>query len=199
MKRFWKDGDPWIWLTGGALAACLIFVAGLVFLITASGMGFFWPQEIWRLKLAGGTSVLGSPAQSEAIPHAAKTADGREAMRVQMKQGNRDLYGSDFVWIDESKIVRRENPPDAVLVERREWGNLYGTIKEVRVEGKTIAQGPEKGLEAVLVRLPAARAQASRIEALEKGEIGDVNRAQEKIRLQLRGLELKGVTSGPAV
>ncbi|HLY74290.1 MAG TPA: phosphate ABC transporter permease PstA, partial [Planctomycetota bacterium] len=100
---------------------------------------------------------------------------------------------------DESKIVARETPPDVVLVERREWGNLYGTIKEVRVEGKTITQGPEKGLEAVLVRLPLARAQAGRIETLEKGEIGEVNRAQEKIRLQLRGLELQGVTSGPAV
>ncbi|HEV3027141.1 MAG TPA: ABC transporter permease, partial [Planctomycetota bacterium] len=82
MKRYWKDGDPWIWLTGGALAACLIFVAGLVFLITASGMGFFWPQEILRLKLADGTSVLGSTAQTEVIPHAAKTPDGRVAMRV---------------------------------------------------------------------------------------------------------------------
>jgi phosphate transport system permease protein len=199
MKRYWKDGDPWIWLTGGALAACLIFVSGLVFLITVSGMGFFWPQEILRLKLADGTSVLGSPAQTEIIPHAAKSPDGRVAMRVQMKQGNRDLYGSDFVWIDESKIVGRETPSDAVQVERREWGNLYGTIKEVQVEGKTVAQGPEKGLEAVLVRLPEARAQAGRIEALEKGEIGEVNRAQEKIRLQLRGLELRGVTSGPAV
>ncbi len=199
MKRFWKDGDPWIWLTGGALAACLILVSGLVFLITVSGMGFFWPQEVQRLRLANGTSVLGSAAQTEVIPHAASLPDGRAAMRVQMKQGNRDLYGTDFVWIDESKIVARETPPDVVLVERREWGNLYGTIKEVRVEGKTITQGPEKGLEAVLVRLPLARAQAGRIETLEKGEIGEVNRAQEKIRLQLRGLELQGVTSGPAV
>jgi phosphate transport system permease protein len=199
MKRFWKDGDPWIWLTGGALAACLIFVAGLVFLITFSGMGFFWPQEIVRLKLADGTSVLGSPVQSEAIPHASKTPDGREALRVQVKQGNRDLYGSDFVWIDDSKIVGRETPQDAVLVERREWGNLYGTIKEVRVDGKLITQDPGKALEAVLVRLPEARSQAGKIEALEKGEIGDVNRAQEKIRLELRGLELQGVTSGPAV
>ncbi|HLY74213.1 MAG TPA: phosphate ABC transporter, permease protein PstA, partial [Planctomycetota bacterium] len=105
MKRFWKDGDPWIWLTGGALAACLILVSGLVFLITVSGMGFFWPQEVQRLRLANGTSVLGSAAQTEVIPHAASLPDGRAAMRVQMKQGNRDLYGTDFVWIDESKIV----------------------------------------------------------------------------------------------
>ena len=51
MKRFWKDGDPWIWLTGGALAACVILVAGLVLLILVNGLGFFWPEEVVRLRL----------------------------------------------------------------------------------------------------------------------------------------------------
>ncbi|MBV8881572.1 MAG: hypothetical protein JO332_16515, partial [Planctomycetaceae bacterium] len=199
MKRFWKDGDPWIWLTGGALAACLLFVAGLVFLIAASGMGFFWPQEILRVKLADGSSLMGSVVQVEVIPHAPRTGDGQAPRRLQIKQGNRDLYGSDFVWVDELKIVSRETPADAVLVERREWGNLYGTLREVRVDGRPVAPGGEKGLEAVLARLPEAREHARRIQALEKGEIGDANRAQEKVRLQLRALELQGVTAGPAV
>ena len=198
MKRFWKDGDPWIWLTGGALATCLIFVVGLVFLITVNGMGFFWPQEILRYKIEGGATVLGSPVQTEPVPHASKKADGKPPLRVQIKQGNRELYGSDFLWVDESKIVGQEAPSDAVLVERREWGNLYGTIKEVRVDGKLIAQGPEKGMEAVRVRLPQASAQAEKV-ADKKNEIGKVSRDQEDIRLRFKGLELQGVTSGPKI
>jgi len=201
MKRFWKDGDPWIWLTGGALAFCLLFVAGLVFLIAVSGLGIFWPQEVLRFTLAGGKSVLGSVAQSEPIPKSAAPGAKDPGMRIQIKQGNRDTdlnAGVDFVWVDEPKIVRREPVPEAVLVERREWGNLYGWIKEVRVDGKTIAQGPDKGMEAVLVRLPQARLRADRIESLEKGEIGAINRAQEKVRLQLKGLEMQGTASGPA-
>ncbi len=199
MKRFWKDGDPWIWLTGGALAACLIFVVGLVFLITINGMGFFWPQEVLRLKLRDGTGVMGSIVQTEPIPHAPKSPSGKDALRIQVKQGNRDLYGNDFVWIEESKIASRELPADAVLVERREWGNLYGTIKEVRAGGKTVGQGPEKGMETLEGMMPEARRLAHQTEKLEKGEIGDVNRQQEQIRLRLRGLELQGVLSGPAV
>ena len=201
MKRFWKDGDPWIWLTGGALAASLIFVAGLVFLIALSGMGIFWPRGIDRFTLTDGKTVLGSIMQDEPLPKS--SAPGKDpGRRIQVKQGNRDtdLYaGVDFVWIDESKIVKREPVPDAVLVERLEWGNLYGWLKEVRVDGKLIAQGPEKGMEALLVRLPQARVQAEKIESLQKGEIGEVNRAQERVRLQLKGLAMQGTVSGPEV
>jgi phosphate transport system permease protein len=199
MRRFWKDGDPWIWLTGGALAACLLFVAGLVFLIAMNGMGFFWPAEVVRLKMKDGTAVLGTIMQSEPVPHAPKTADGLAPQRIQVKQGNRDLYSSDFLWIEESKIASREIPADVVQVERREWGNLYGTIRKVRKGDQVIAEGPEKGFRALQDLLPGARTLARRIERLEKSDIGGVNRAQEKVRLRLRGLEMEGITSGPEI
>jgi phosphate transport system permease protein len=202
MKRFWKDGDPWIWLTGGALAFSLLFVAGLVFLIVVSGMGIFWPGEIYRFTLESGKTVLGSIMQQEPIPKSAAAGAKDPGKRIQIKQGNRDNGlndGVDFVWVDESKIVKREPPADAVLVERLEWGNLLGTIKEVRVDGKLIAQGTDKGMEAIRVRLPQARAQADKIESFKKHEIGSVSEAQDKIRLQLKGLELQGTRSGPKV
>jgi phosphate transport system permease protein len=194
MKRFWKDGDPWIWLTGGALAACLILVAGLVLLIMVSGLGFFWPDQIVRLKRADGTFITGSIVQREAIPHSKPPAT-----RIQVKQGNRDLYGGDFVWMDESSIVTREVPPDVLLVERREWGNLIGTLKEVRSGDKVVARGPEESLRALRERLPEAGRLSGQIEAMEKDDIGENNRAQEKIRLRLRKLELEGQTTGPDV
>jgi len=49
-----------------------------------------------------------------------------------VKQGNRDLYGADFLWIDEAKILERETPADLVVIERREWGNLYGRLAKRR-------------------------------------------------------------------
>jgi phosphate transport system permease protein len=194
MKRFWKDGDPWIWLTGGALAACLLMVAGLVLLILVSGLGLFWPGRIVRLKLSDGTAVLGEITMREEIPHSPTRAS-----RIQVKQGNRDLYGNDFVWIDESRVVAREFPPEALLVERREWGNLFGRIKELRSDGKVVARGPEDGLQALRDRMPEARRLALEIESLEKKEIGSVNRSQEQNRLVARKLELAGISSGPAV
>ena len=42
-KRLWSGGEPFIWLTGGALALSLLLVAGLIGLILVNGLGFFWP------------------------------------------------------------------------------------------------------------------------------------------------------------
>ena len=199
MKRFWKDGDPWIWLTGGALAACILLVAGLVILILVNGLGFFWPEEIVRLRRADGTAVLGSISQREEIPNAPKSADRRKATRVQVRQGNRDLYGIDFLWMDEASIVGREAPTDAIVVERLEFGILIGWLKEVRSEGKVVARGADDGLGAIAERMPAARRMARQIENLQKEEIGDNNIAQTKIDRRLKSLEFDGIASGPAV
>ncbi|MBS1116388.1 MAG: conserved rane protein of unknown function, partial [candidate division NC10 bacterium] len=119
--------------------------------------------------------------------------------RIKLKVGNRDLYGADFAWVDEDTIVAREVPADAVVIERREWGNLYGTIKEVRDAGGSVAQGPEAGWAAVQEQLPGAARLYREIRRIEKDEIGGDNYAEEKVRLRLRGLEMRGIASGPEV
>src|SRR5207249_3855263 len=48
-------------------------------------------------------------------------------------------------------------------------------------------------------RLPGVALARREIKRIEKGEVGAINHAQEKIRLGLRRLSLRGVTSGPAV
>jgi phosphate transport system permease protein len=199
MNRFWKSGDPFVWLTGGALALSLIMVAGLVYLVLAHGLGFFWPADILRVTLTDGRVLLGQLADREKIPQPGAAPGTPDRYRIKLKVGNRDLYGSDFVWVDEDTIAKRELPADAVLVERREWGNLYGTIKEVRDKGQVVVQGSERGWTAVQERLPEAIRLSRAIERVEKDEIGGDNYAQERVRLRLRGLELRGVTTGPEV
>jgi len=49
MKRFLRTGEPFIWLTGGALCVALLIVAGLIGLILVNGLGFFWPSAVTRL------------------------------------------------------------------------------------------------------------------------------------------------------
>ncbi len=199
MNRFWKSGDPFVWLTGGALALSLLMVAGLVFLVLVNGLGFFWPSDVLRLTLRDGKVLLGQLADREKIPQPGAPPGTPDRYRVKIKVGNRDLYGADFVWVDEDQIVKRETPPDAVVIERREWGNLYGTIAEVRDAGRPTAQGSEAGWAAVHEHLPEARRLYREIRRIEKDEIGGDNYAQERVRLNLRGLEIKGITSGPEV
>ena len=109
MKKFWKSGDPFIWLTGGALAFSLIMVAGLVILILWSGLGFFWPTDVTRLLLANSTVVLGQIVEREVIPQPGAPVGTPVKYRIKVKQGNRDLYGADFVWIDDAEIVQQDD------------------------------------------------------------------------------------------
>ena len=197
MKRFWKSGDPFIWLTGGALAISLLLVAGLVLLVLLNGLGFFWPSSIVRVTLSDGNQLLGPVIQREPIPQPDAPPGTPTRYRIQVKVGNRDLYGADFVWVEEAMIARRDVLAEAVLIERREWGHLYGFLKEIRDGERVTAFGPEVAWSALQTLLPGATSTFKEIRRIEKKEIGAINAAQEKIRLTLKKLALSGQEGGP--
>ncbi len=193
MRAFSRSGEPFIWLTGGALAVALLMVAGLVGLILWNGLGFFWPADVLRATLRDGTVLTGQVVDRERVP-------GREGEhRIKLKVGNRDLYGADFTWVDEAQIAERRYLLDVAVIERTEWGLLIGTIQAVREGDRTVAAGPEASRRELERRLPAAAALRREIRRIEADDIGDVNHAQEQARLALRRLELRGTTSGPEV
>jgi phosphate transport system permease protein len=193
VRKLWRSGEPFIWLTGGALALSLLLVAGLIGLILYNGLGFFWPRNVVRLTLRDGKVMTGQVADREPVP--GKTGE----YRIKLKVANRDLYGADFQWLDESRIAKREYPADVVVIERTEWGALIGTIKEVRRGDQVVASGPSAGWAEVERRSPDAGRVRREIRSIEKGDIGRINHAQEQVRLKLRRLELRGVVSGPEV
>ena len=199
MTRFWKSGDPFIWLTGGALALSLLMVAGLVLLVLLNGLGFFWPSPIALLTLSDGKELLGQVTQREVIPQPDAPPGTATRYRIQVKVGNRDLYGADFVWVEEAAIARHDFPAEAVLIERREWGNLYGFIKEVRDNERAVASGPEAAWSALQALLSNATSTFKETRRIEKKEIGAINAAQEKIRLTIKKLQLSGQEGGSEV
>ncbi|HXH12801.1 MAG TPA: phosphate ABC transporter permease PstA [Alphaproteobacteria bacterium] len=199
MKNFWKSGDPFIWLTGGALSFALIMVAGLIVLILFNGMGFFWPKNVVRLTLADGKVVLGQVTEREAIPQPGAPPGTPVDYRIKVKQGNRELYGADFLWIDERQIVRRDTPSEAVVIERREWGNFYGFLTALKEGDRVVAQGPTQSWDALQAALPPVQTTVGEVRRIERQEIGAINYAQEQIRLDLRKLAMRGVSDGPEV
>lgn len=199
MRSFWKGGDPFVWLTGAMLALSLLMVAGLIVLVLKNGLGFFWPKPVERFQLADGTTVVGEVTERESIPAPGAAADAPTFYRLQVKRGNRDVYGSDFVWIDEAKITARERPPDVVAIERREWGDFYGELKALRQGERIVAEGPDTVWPALQPRLAEALRLHEEIRNVEKNEIGANNYEQDRLRLARRGLERRGITSGPAV
>lgn len=199
MTRFWKSGDPFVWLTGGTLALNLILVAGLVILVLVNGLGFFWPSPIAHLTLTDGSELLGQVVEREKIPEPGAPHGTPTHYRIKIKVGNRDLYGADFIWVDEARIARRDFPAEALVVERQEWGDLYGFIKEVRDQERIAASGQAEGWRTLQRVLPEEQATLQATRQIEQKEIGAINYAQEKIRLRIKKLALQGQTAGPDI
>lgn len=197
MRNFWKSGDPFVWLTGGALVFSLLMIAGLLFLIMVKGLGFFWPSDIARVTLKDGSQLLGQITGREKIPQPGAPIGTPERHRIQLKIGNRDIYGFDFRWVNEEDIAETMYPDTAVLFERLEWGNMYGFVKEVRSNGKVIARGNEESWPVLKSYLPKAHEVREKIKRIEKEEIGDINYRIESLRLDIREL-LEGGSDNPS-
>ena len=108
--------------------------------------------------------------------------------RVQLKVGNRDAYGQDFLWVDEDAIAERETPAEAVVFERVEWGDMHGFVTALYEEERLLAKG--MGVWEVLQELLDQVGELDeRIHALERGELDKLNRAIDDLRLQERRLQ----------
>ena len=180
-----RRGDPAIWLAGTGLGVCLLMIGGMIALILSSGLGFFWPDRLVELSLKNGTVLLGEMAAREVIPTPG-SPDQPPRYRIQLKLGNRDLFGADYRWIDESDIASRAWPSDAVYIERREYGPLLGRLVKVTDGDRTIAQGANPGWEALVPLIDKAERDRAAIRRVERDEIGAVNARLENARLALK-------------
>ncbi|MDA0710013.1 MAG: phosphate ABC transporter permease PstA [bacterium] len=194
MDRFWKSGTPFVWVTGAALSACLLMVLGLVLLVLSYGIGFFWPSPLMSVEVTDGQSIMGQVWDRQEIPTSGK--DGSGSFRIQMKVGNRDVYGSDFRWIDESEMVSRAFPADAVVFERREWGNMYGFIQAVFEGDLKVADGSEAGWSALAAQMEKTKAILNKVREIESDVIGRLNIEIESLKQRKRLLEQSGTDPG---
>jgi len=193
-KRRSESGGPFIWLTGAALAACLLMIVGLVLVVAPRALAALWPDRLVEIALSDGKKYVVAVLEREAIPPAEGAADSAGA-RVQVRLGNRDLYGLDFRWIPESQIVSRRSPRDAVLVERQEYGPFHGYLKDVVVEGEQIPPAGTDLFARLAPLLEETRERSRRLRRLEKREIGAVNHELEEKRLEVRALRKEGSAS----
>ncbi|MFZ0389602.1 MAG: hypothetical protein WAN36_04010, partial [Calditrichia bacterium] len=138
---FRKKGDSYILLTSMGLVVSLAMVILIVGIILVKALGFFWPGDLVEFKLQNGEQYLGEVwADGEQT-----TDDPDEVIRqVQLKIGNRDVFGRDFIWLNRSSIEEKSNPPFATTFERWEYGNFYGFIRSLSIEDETFNGSPEE-------------------------------------------------------
>ncbi|GAB6059252.1 phosphate ABC transporter permease PstA [Desulfonatronum parangueonense] len=201
VRQWFKSGSPWIWLTGGMISLSMIMVFGLLALIAVRGLGHFWPAPVVEFEFQAAPDsvvrVLGNPVRSQSVAGSVLRESGHPipedvdlTQRFLIKQGNRDLTGRDFVWYPEPQIVSEwTTPREAMVLERREWGNFFGFLREVRESGQVVAEGFAARAE-LIPRVERANTLAKEITRIERHEIGGLNRQIERIRLAERRIEL---------
>lgn len=205
MKKWFKTGDPWIWLNAAAVSASLIIVLGLLALITIKGMSHFWPKAVMQAQYVQADMHKANPAAIRIIGEIHNeeevTIEALQAMginlktdaltttRLLLKTGNRDISGADFKWMLQPYLKEKTYPEDIIVLERREWGNFYGYLKSVKADGKTIAVN-DKAWSELQQRLQRTEDLYKKIHSIEKSDIGRINYKMEDIRLSKRRLEL---------
>jgi len=190
LKSFWKSGDPFVWLTGGALGFSVIMIVALIVIVAANALGFFWPGQLVLAQLQGGGELLGQVVAHEEIP-GPRSAAGQTRYRTEFQVANRDLYGADFRWVEDEQILSRAFPEDAIFFERWEWGHLFGFLKTVTQDGKVIAEGPAEAWKKFQEIHPLTQETLEHIHYIERKEIGAINYDIERLRLQIKRVWLE--------
>ena len=203
MRQWLRDGEPFIWINAGAVSISVVAVVALLLLLVVKGFGHFWPSDVLEADytVPGETPILiiGEIVETESVAlsqlHAAGISIESDRLYVDrslVKQGNRDVTGTDFSWVIEDFVSNRRYPEKLMTVERREWGNFYGYLVAIKESGVFIGESKNAGDQWQILQQRVDRALAIKAEIndIEKDTIGSINYKMERLRLAARGVEL---------
>ncbi|MGE4406177.1 phosphate ABC transporter permease PstA [Pseudomonas sp.] len=188
-------------MNAGAVSIAVIMTLGLLAVIAVRGLAHFWPADVivaeYQVPGSEPRLLAGEVVQAEEVPRARLAAsglpvnvEGGEFMtRELLKLGNREVYGADFSWIVGEWLSDSRKPAELMVLERREWGNFYGYLLNVKEGGQLVAEGEGAWAE-LQRRIDRASALYAQISRVEKTDIGRINHGLERLRLKTRKLEL---------
>lgn len=202
------QGEPMLWLTGGALGIALVMIVGLLGLVLYQGTGTFWPVSVVRVETIDGRELVGEVTRDESfrpgeellagLPAGIATnarvrlgESGGVAHRRLVRTGNFDLSGSHFDWVSDFEVRSEERPEWVLVVERTSWGRFYGTPLAFLVDDIAQAEGPEESWRRYREWIGAVTERREEIRHLETDEIGRINAREERHRLAVRSAELE--------
>ena len=201
------QGEPMLWLCGGALAVCILMIAGLIAMVLWFGLGTFWPGPLVQVTLHDNTTLLGEVTGAERYDISAQAInnldaelaaglraradqDGRvRATRRLLRTENYELTNEHFRWVsDFEEIPGSETEPEwAVLLERVKSGRFYG-----QPTGFVIEQARSEPAEERRLRRLVQFFQANRFR-LSDEEQQELDRALPAIEQQLAEVRGKNV------
>jgi phosphate transport system permease protein len=197
LALFLRRGDGLIWLTCSAIGLSIALVLGLLLLVMVNGLGFFWPATAATVERTNGTVLLGTISNHQA-PRYSPQGELLKSAQTQVKVGNRELYGFDFVWVPDEEIRAITHDAEVVQVERQEYGDFFGFLLRIDYKGETLAEGA-LAWTSLHEHHGDTRELAERSAAMQKHDIGAINARIQKAELRLRVLARRAAETGAPI
>lgn len=196
-------GEPMVWFSGMWLAIGILMIVFLLSVILINGVSVFWPKKVVQVELIETSSAVWKQSTyftgELRKTQQRRVADeaGEAIPEIQLFVGNRDVYGFGFKFIDDSDIVERTYPQDILMVERMEYGDMIAYPVKLQLAAGQEIQAGNKGFdEALQSAVDRANLRRDKIAHIERGQIGSVNRAMERLKLKLKKAELNSEELG---
>lgn len=181
MNKNLKSSDFFIWFTGLALGLAIIMISGMLVLIVSKSSDYYIPKKLVLVQTKQGEFFLGQ------ITETLKRNSLNSTAQIQLKVANRDYYGSDFIWLDFNDIAKIENDPkNATIIERAEYGNFFGFIKSLQIDDKNYNYNQKDFNEQLEFYLETTKSLRSEIKDIEKNDISKVNYEIDKLRTRIK-------------
>ena len=208
-------GEPMVWLTGAALVVSVVMILGLLGIVIYRGGKTFWPQELKKLALVDGSSILGELTRTEdyrpethvfdSLPEGDRAAaqrmvDGNRgrSTRYLWRTGNRSPSSyEDYKEVSDFEIKGKSIAEWALTIERSEWGRFYGEPVAFLVGEERAAEGPAKAWELYEAHHGEARDLWEQAGDLDETEIGGLDAQLEAERIRAKSVELKYGADSP--
>lgn len=201
-KKTKPAGEPLVWFTGMGLSLGLMMIVSLLALILVKGLEVFWPAKIMVLQLKEGSEarlegadvLAGALVMKQEKPVRVLDApEDHDHTEWQLFVGNKDVYGFSYKFVDAADVESVSYPRELIRIERLEYGDALAEPRTLKMKNGEIypATHPEFR-ERLRELVEEASARWKKIRAIEKVEIGSINRKMEKIRLHKRALTSRG-------
>ena len=198
-------------MNAAAVGISITAVIGILALIAVKGFANFWPSDVTLIEYETATGpiekVYGELVELDELPvqqflesggKAEWVPEGAEMLsRWLIKTGNRRISPPDFRWLYAAQNKQLTTPAGLYVIERIEWGNAYGAAQQLHIgrDNPLTVTGADIA-DRLAERIDRANGIRAEIDTLEQGSLNRINYELERLRLERRGIELRGET-GP--
>ncbi|MBN7764262.1 phosphate ABC transporter permease PstA [Pectobacterium brasiliense] len=192
MKRWFRSGRPWVWLTASSISISLLAMLAIIVLLAGQGMRYLWPQPVWLLTLQPGQgtqrALIGEiyaeqTLSRQQLEQAGLSSSSEDAeTRYLIKIGQREIHGQSFRTLLSRDIARFDKPADILVLKRTNNGTAYGYLAGM-LEGEQPLVATD--LPATLQhRVEQVQGLLAKTQAIRMGEMAKINQQFETLRLE---------------